>query len=751
MSNRLADETSPYLLQHANNPVDWHPWGAEALQLARQLDRPIFLSIGYSACHWCHVMEHESFENSDIAALMNQWYVCIKVDREERPDLDQIYMSAVTAMTGSGGWPMSVFLTPDLKPFYGGTYWPPTARWNRPGFREILAGVHDAWTNRRDAVNSQADELTDHVVSVATPTVPPSPLNANILQNGLRSLLRAADRVHGGFGSPPKFPHPMDLRVALRCWKRFGSGSSSFHSERGRSDGSASQPVSRQLSAESRTAESRAAEQPNAEQLKADQPKAESRPSLSTSQPTDDALEILEIVVLTLDKMARGGIYDHLGGGFARYSTDERWLAPHFEKMLYDNALLVPVYLEAWQITGRPDFERVARETLDYVLREMTQPAGAFYATQDADSEGVEGKFFVWSEAEVEAVLGADDARTFAYCYDVTTSGNWEHTNILNRPKTHQQAAAILKVDANELDATLARCRQKLLDVRSKRVWPGRDDKVLAGWNGLMIAAMSMGANVLGEPKYASAARAAADFILREMRTDDGRLLHCCKDGRARFNAYLDDYAGLIDGLCELYQAVFDARYLEAALGLAERMLGQFWDDRDGGFFYTSADHETLIARNKETHDNATPSGNSLAATALLKLARLTGRTDLESRAVATLEMMSGQMERIPMACGQALIALDFLLGPTHELTVVGHPADGEQLLNRLSRQFLPNKVIHVRSADSSDASLAAPVRASLAGKSSRDGQPTLYVCQNGSCAAPVVGLAEIERVIQGL
>ncbi len=733
MPNKLANETSPYLLQHANNPVEWWPWCDEAIQTARRHERPIFLSIGYSACHWCHVMEHESFENADIAALMNQWYVCIKVDREERPDLDQIYMSAVQAMTGSGGWPMSVFLTPDLKPFYGGTYWPPTARWNRPGFREILAGVHDAWTNRRDAVNTQADELTDHVVSVAAPTVPPSPLNADILQNGLRSLLRAADRVHGGFGSAPKFPHPMDLRVALRCWKRFGSGESSLRSGEGRNEGSANQPVSGQLSAE---------------RLKAEQPKAESRLTLSAPQPADDALEI---VVLTLDKMARGGIYDHLGGGFARYSTDERWLAPHFEKMLYDNALLVPVYLEAWQITGRADFERVARGTLDYVLREMTQPAGAFYATQDADSEGVEGKFFVWSEAEVNEVLGADDARTFAYCYDVTASGNWEHTNILNRPKTHQQAAAILKVDAKELDATLARCRQKLLNVRSKRIWPGRDDKVLVSWNGLMITAMAMGANVLGETKYADAARAAADFILREMRTDDGRLLHSYKDGRARFNAYLDDYAALIDGLCELYQAVFDAQYLEAALGLAERMLGQFWDDRDGGFFYTSADHETLIARNKETHDNATPSGNSLAATALLKLARLTGRTDLESRAVATLEMMSGQMERIPMACGQALIALDFLLGPTHELTVVGHPADGEQLLNRLNRQYLPNKVIHMRVADSSDDSLTAPVRASLAGKSSRDGQPTLYVCQNGTCADPVVGLAQIEQVVEGL
>ncbi len=762
MSNRLADETSPYLLQHANNPVEWWPWCDEAIQTARRHERPIFLSIGYSACHWCHVMEHESFENPDIAALMNQWFVCIKVDREERPDLDQIYMSAVQAMTGSGGWPMSVFLTPELKPFFGGTYWPPSARWGRPGFREILAGVHDAWQNRRDAVFAQADELTGHVVSIAASNVEPSPLNEEILRNAMRSLVRSADRVHGGFGSAPKFPHPMDLRVALRCWKRFG---------RGEGRGLRGEGAENEVSASSVA------------------------PPSALSPPPSSADDVLDIATLTLDKMANGGIYDHLGGGFARYSTDERWLAPHFEKMLYDNALLVPAYLEAHQITGRADFARVARETLDYVLREMTSPQGGFYATQDADSEGEEGKFFVWSKAEVESLLDPADVRPFCESYDVSATGNWEHKNILNRPRPHDDVAALLKLNPGDLETILARCREKLFIERSKRIWPGRDEKVLASWNGLMMGAMAMGANVLGEPKYAEAARAAADFILREMVEDRSlesgdrsqkedktgaagsssspldprpsslaprlstfnpqpstRLLHSYKDGRARFNAYLDDYAALIDGLCELYQAVFDAKYLDAALSLAERMLSQFWDEADGGFFYTSADHETLIARNKETHDNATPSGNSLAATALLKLARLTGRTDLEARAVATLEMMSGLLNRIPLAAGQALIALDFLIGPAREIvevrgqrSEVRGQTEEESTLARLHRRFVPNKVVHQRDAAIADEQLPAATRSMLSGKTASQGLTTVYVCQLGTCGAPLVGETQIE------
>ncbi len=761
MVNHLATETSPYLLQHVNNPVNWYPWCDAALERSRKLDRPIFLSIGYSACHWCHVMEHESFENEDIARLMNDWFVCIKVDREERPDLDQIYMSAVQAMTGSGGWPMSVFLTPERKPFFGGTYWPPSARWGRPGFREILAGVHEAWQNRRPAVDAQADELTLHVKEAATPPLNPKELNETMLQRAMSAIIGSADRVHGGFGSAPKFPHPMDLRLAMRCWKR-------FHSD-------------------------------------------------STAQAK--ATDVLDVVTLTLDKMARGGIYDHLGGGFARYSTDERWLVPHFEKMLYDNAQLVPAYLEAYQITGRLHFARVARETLEYNLREMTQPQGGFYSTQDADSEGVEGKFFVWSEAEVNAILaeeslnssanapsGDSDNRNdkrsrlavFKDFYDVTLRGNWEHSNILNCPKSMDEAAKAMAIDVEDLEQILAWGRQKLFDVRSKRIWPGRDDKVLVSWNGLMIGAMAMAANVLNEPRFVDAARAAADFILTEMvereplngssRSNDSaekttdshatseapiheigsslRIFHSYKDGRARFNAYLDDYASLIDGLCELYQAVFDARYLDAALGLAERMIDQFWDATSKGFFYTSSDHETLIARNKETQDNATPSGNSLAVMGLLKLARLTGRMDLEEKAVLTLEMMSGQLDRNPLSAGLSLMALDFLLGPTHEIVLaqgkqgvsevsskegVTNLNDGRKFIANLSRRFVPNKVLHDRPWQVSDNQLPSATRTILTGKTPQRESMTAYVCHQGTCEPPITGDQELKELIESL
>jgi uncharacterized protein YyaL (SSP411 family) len=682
--NRLAGETSPYLLQHAGNPVDWHPWDEQALALAKKLDRPIFLSIGYSACHWCHVMEHESFENPDIAAVMNAGFVNIKVDREERPDLDQIYMNAVMALTGGGGWPMSVFLTPDLKPFFGGTYWPPTARWGRPGFREILAAVQDAWRNRRDAVLRQADELAESVIHASLPAPGDGDLAPDVLRHALRSLLRNADRTHGGFGSAPKFPHPMDLRVLLRCAKRF------------------------------------------------------------------DHAEAVEVATLTLDKMARGGIYDHLGGGFARYSTDERWLVPHFEKMLYDNALLTSTYLEAYQATKNADYARVARETLDYVLREMTQPQGGFCSTQDADSEGVEGKFFVWSEDEVMHVLGPDDGRIFCYCYDVTPQGNWEHHNILHRPKTPQQAAKLLQLDLAELETILARCRKQLFAVRAQRIPPARDDKILVSWNGLMIAAMAQAGTILAEPKYVASAKSAADFILSEMTTDSGRVLHAWKDGRARFNAYLDDYASLIDALIELSQATFDHTYLRRAGEFAATMIARFSDPDSGGFFFTSNDHESLIARTKDVHDNATPSGNSLAATALLKLGRLTGRRDFEEKAVETLRMMAGTLSHFPTAAGQALIALDFLFGPAYEAVLIdgAETKTGDDLLAALYQRFIPNKVVWRQSPE---APLPAELAPLLTGKADVNNQTTLYLCREGTCQAPAVGVRAIESAIDSL
>jgi hypothetical protein len=673
-------------LQHAYNPVDWHPWGEEALAKARREEKPIFLSIGYSACHWCHVMEHESFESPEIAALMNDWFINIKVDREERPDLDQIYMTAVQLLTQRGGWPMSVFLTPGLKPFYGGTYWPPTARGGMPGFRDILQGVHQAWIDRPGEVHESADRLTAAIQEGTQPRAGGTDVtfDAELLRNSARALCRYADRVHGGFGRAPKFPHPMDLRVLLRAWKRFGDEDS------------------------------------------------------------------LTVVQLTLDHMAAGGIYDQLGGGFHRYSTDERWLAPHFEKMLYDNALLVPAYLEAYQATGKADYARVCRETLDYVLREMTQPQGGFYSTQDADSEGVEGKFFVWSEQEILDVLGPEDGRIFSYCYDVTQHGNWEETNILNRPKSHEQAARILGLDPAELTVVLDRCKRRLFEVRSQRVWPGRDDKVLAGWNGLMISAMAQAAQTLDEPRYREAARQAADFVLGTMRQPDGGLWHSFKDGRARFNAYLDDYACLIDGLVDVYQATFDALYLDAALELAKRLVSQFHDPEAGGFFYTSHDHEELIARQKDLQDNATPSGNNMAATALLRLGRLASRGDLEELAEGTLRLLAPVARDYASAAGQMLIALDFYLGPTREIAIVpgDAPAEVERVLRAIHQRFLPNKVVAYKPAGVADDALPADLQPLLKGKTARSGRTTIYICEHGTCGLPVVGVEGLETAL---
>jgi hypothetical protein len=685
--NRLAQESSPYLQQHALNPVDWYPWGPEALEAARSLDRPIFLSIGYSACHWCHVMEHESFENPSIAAVMNANYVNIKVDREERPDLDQIYMSAVTALTGRGGWPMSVFLTPKLEPFYGGTYWPPEAGMGMPGFLDVLERVHEAWEERRAEVERGAAELTEAVSRISQSYAAPESLDVSLLEVAQETRLRSADRVHGGFGSAPKFPHPMDLRLLLRTWKRFG--------------------------------------------------RADAR----------------DLAILTLDKMAAGGIYDHLGGGFHRYSTDARWLVPHFEKMLYDNALLGSAYLDAFQATHEPRFATVVRETMDYVLREMTHPAGGFYSTQDADSEGEEGKFFVWTKQEVESVLEPEESRVLCYCYDMTSEGNWEGHNILNRVKTTAQAARVLGLSEGDLDCLLVSGRQKLFEYREERVHPGRDEKILAGWNGLMIAALARAGRVLDEPRFTAAAARSADFLLDRLRTKEGRLLHVFKDGRARLAAYLDDYACVVDALTEVYQATFDARYVAAAAELAADLIARFADQGAGGFFYTAHDHETLIARSKDLHDNATPSGNGMAAYSLLRLARLSGRDDFDAAARRTLEMLSGEMARVTMGTGQALLALDDLLGPAYELVLVDgqSPDESASVLRAIDERFLPNAVVAHRPYDGDDSSIAPLLRATLAGKTSLDGQPTLYICERGTCRPPVAGARAIEESLRTL
>ena len=672
-TNRLAGETSPYLNQHAHNPVDWFPWGPEALQRARQMDRPIFLSIGYSACHWCHVMEHESFEDVEIARLLNEHFVSIKVDREERPDLDQIYMTAVQMLTGQGGWPMSVFLTPELKPFFAGTYFPADDRQGRPGFKRVLSTLVNWWQTRRQEIEQSAEAITAHLQTaggvgrVSNLAVKGDWQVGNLphdtIKNAATGLERVFDSTYGGFGLAPKFPHPMVLRFLLRAWSRSGDSNA------------------------------------------------------------------LHMVCLTLDQMAQGGIYDHLGGGFARYSTDGRWLVPHFEKMLYDNALLCPAYLEAFQATGESTYGAVVEETLGFVLREMTSPEGSFYSTLDADSDGAEGKFYVWTAREVEDVLGKELAAAFSYVYDITPEGNWEGCNILHRMKTFGQNARLLGMDEAELRRQIDSSRERLLEVRSRRVHPGRDEKVLTSWNALMIDALARAGQVLDNAEYRAAAVHAGDFLLQRMRTGNGKLLRTYSTGSVpKLNGYLEDYAFLLEALVSLYETVFEVRWIEAAIDLADVMIEQFWDEREGGFFYTGRDHEPLIARVKEAQDNAIPSGNAMAATALLRLARLTGRTDYHQKAETTLQLYQDMMARYPTAAGQMLIALDFYLGPVQEIAIVGDPAalPTQQVLRIIHKHFLPNRVVAFRPVGAPAEKLEKVIPL-LAGKTAH-GDVTTYV-----------------------
>lgn len=694
MPNRLAQETSPYLLQHQNNPVDWYPWGEEALTRSRTEEKPIFLSIGYSACHWCHVMEHESFESDSIAASLNSDFVCIKVDREERPDLDQVYMNAVQLMTGRGGWPMSVFLTPDLRPFYGGTYWPPTSRMGMPGFDRVIAAVADAWKNRREMALAQADELTSHMQSIGQHGEEGKPasgasadqLSLELLRSAVARMAKAFDPTHGGFGGAPKFPHSMDLQVLLRMYRR------------------------------------------------------------------DPRPEILHMVTHTLDKMAQGGIYDHLAGGFARYSVDERWLVPHFEKMLYDNALLVAAYVETYQVTGEERFARVARETCDYVLRQMTDACGGFHSTEDADSEGEEGKFYVWTPEQVQQILG-DDAQLFCELYDVTSSGNFEHhTSILNLSKSTAQFAALHGWDESALREWSSQCRAKLLTQRETRIPPGKDDKILVSWNALMIQALAMAGQVLNEPRYTAAAARAGKFLLTSLCREDGRLLHTYRLGSAKLDAYLDDYSYLINALVTLYEATQQESWIDTAMRLAETVLKHFQDAAGPGLFFTADDHEQLIARNKDVYDSSVPSGNAMAATALSRLGKLTGRTDLLAAGEGCLLAGLSIMQRSPTAAGQMLIALDLYLGPTQELVFLSDEANGATfgLLHEIQKKFLPGKVLAARIAGGpSDKS--PHLSALFDQRSAGSNHVALYVCESYACQAPLTSSSDIQAALQKL
>jgi hypothetical protein len=666
--NRLAQETSPYLLQHKDNPVDWYPWGEEALQKARNENKPILLSIGYSACHWCHVMAHESFEHEPTAEIMNRAFVNIKVDREERPDLDDIYMQAVQAMTGGrGGWPMTVFLLPDGRPFYGGTYYPLEPRFGMPSFRQVLLGLADAYQNRRAEVEANASELTSGLQREVLGLGGSDPLDADLLNTAAANMGRSFDAQNGGFGSAPKFPNPMNLEFLLRTAARTGDDSA------------------------------------------------------------------LTMMTFTLRKMARGGIYDQLGGGFHRYSVDAYWLVPHFEKMLYDNAQLSRVYLHAWQHTGAPFFKRIAEEIYDYILREMTAPEGGFYSTTDADSEGEEGKFFVWSKEELFDILD-DDARIAIEYWGVTTGGNFEGHNILYVPNEDAVIAERLGMSVDRLREKIVECRDLLYARRTGRVAPGLDDKILTAWNGLMLASLAEAARVLERADYRAAAVRNAEFMLAEL-VRDGELLRTWKNGQAKIKAFLEDYANLIDALLELYQTTFDVRWFSEARWLADAVLAHF-SAEDGGFFDTSDAHETLIARPRSLQDNATPGGNAMMAKSLARLAAYTGDTRYDEAARKTLAPLAAAMREYPQAFGEALNAADLLVRGIDEVAVVG-AADDEgthALLREAQSPFRPGVVVALAQANV-EGETTIPL---LNYRTMRGGAPTAYVCRHFACQMPV-------------
>jgi len=668
--NRLQHETSPYLLQHQDNPVDWYPWGDEAFEKAKAENKPILLSVGYSACHWCHVMAHESFEHAPTANIMNDLFVNIKVDREERPDVDDIYMQAVQGLTGHGGWPMTVFLLPDGRPFYGGTYYPREPRMGMPAFRQVLTGVADAYHNRRDEVEQSAQALTEALDrSVLAIGGEGGALNADLLDTAVKGILRNFDAENGGFGGAPKFPQPMNLEFLLRTYVRAG----------------------RQ--------------------------------------------EALDAVTLTLKKMARGGIYDQIGGGFHRYSVDAVWLVPHFEKMLYDNAQLSRIYLHAWQITRDPFFRRIAEEIYDYSLREMTNAEGGFYSTTDADSEGEEGKFFVWYQEELYDLLDENDADLAIAYWGVSPGGNFEGANILHVPRETSAVARQLGLTEDDLARKLAESKDTLYAARAQRVHPGLDDKILTSWNGMMLASLAEAARVLERDDYREAAQRNAAFLLRELKIGEGSLLRTHKNGQSKINGYLEDYANLIDGLLELYQTTFETRWFGEARQLADYVLDHF-PAADGGFFDTGDGHEALIVRPRNVQDNATPSGNAMMARQLLRLAAYTGDARYDRAAEDSLQLLTEAMRQYPQAFGESLNAVDMLVAGHQEIAIVGEANDERTaaLLRVAHEPYRPNVITALAEADV-EGETSIPL---LNYRTMRGDEPTVYVCRNFACAMPV-------------
>lgn len=667
MPNRLAKETSPYLRQHAGNPVDWYPWGDEAFQKAKAEDKPIFLSIGYSACHWCHVMAHESFEDPEVAATLNHNFVSIKVDREERPDLDQIYMAAVQALTGQGGWPMSMFLTPGGEPFYGGTYFPPTPRGGMPSFPELLRAVTEAWHSRRDQLLASGRQVVSAIAQQQSVEVAEGeePLKPEILGAAVQELWRSYDEQHAGWGGGPKFPQAMMLEFLLRFHHRTGD------------------------------------------------------------------LRALQMVTETLEAMARGGIYDQVGGGFHRYSVDGGWLVPHFEKMLYDNALLARVYLHAWQVTGNLLFRDISEEILDFVMRGMAGPAGGFYSALDADSEGEEGKFYLWTAGEIRSVLGSE-ATTFMEAQGVTEAGNFEGKSILTFSGTAAEREA------------LAPARRKLRALRDLRAKPARDEKVLTAWNGLALAALAEAGRVLDRKDYLEAAESNAGFLLDSLRTPDGRLLHSWREGNARVNGYLADHTHLIEGLLELYQSDFDPRWYVAAKGLADMMVAHF--NGPAGFYDTSDDHESLIVRPRDSQDNAVPSGNGMAATVLQRLAALAVQPRYAEAAQESLGRIEPMLAGYPLGFGQWLIALEQAVAHPHEIAIVGEPgaADTNALLRVCTAGYHPGRTVALGRPGTE-----APDVELLEGRPPVKGRAAAYVCVGYTCLPPVTEASELEALLR--
>jgi len=680
LRNRLQNEKSPYLLQHASNPVDWYPWGEEAFENARREDKPIFLSIGYSTCHWCHVMAHESFENEEVARLLNENFVAIKVDREERPDIDKLYMAVCQVLTGSGGWPLTVMMTPDRHPFYAATYVPRESRPGMMGMLALIPGLGEVWRRERGKVLESAGEIVEALQRMDQGGHGELPLD-KVLREAYDDLHRRFDSRYGGFDSAPKFPMSQNSFFLLRYWRRYAD------------------------------------------------PQA------------------LAMVGKTLQAMRQGGIYDHIGFGFHRYSTDAQWRMPHFEKMLYDQALLALAYTEAFQATGQAVYERTAREILTYVLRDMTAPAGGFYSAEDADTAGEEGAFYLWTAEELRQALEPEEAELLIRVYAIQDGGK---PQILHCPSSFPELSTALGIPEGELSEQLEYARQKLFLQRRKRVRPLRDDKILTDWNGLMIAAMARAASVFDDPTYIQAVREAVSFILEKLCDSRGRLLHRWRDGEAAMPASLDDYAFLIWGLIEAYEATFEADLLQSALSLSEELTAHFWDNASGGYYYTPDDGEPLLLRQKESYDSAIPCGNAVAMLNLLRLARLTGRGELEERAVSTGQAFADPIRSVPAAHTQFMVALDYLAGPSAEVVIVGNPdgADTRDMLRELRRAFLPRTVI-LLSPDEGGKGELAGVAEFTRGMTSVDGRATAYVCRDFSCRQPTTDTAEMMARLQ--